>query len=76
MTARAGRRGFLAGALAVPATASLPAPVSADPITDAAQAVADAMQARHGGGRWKVTVDHEAGFVLMMPPLGRKEGAA
>jgi hypothetical protein len=66
--AQAGHRAFLAGAVAVPATAALPAPISADPIRDAASALAAAMQARHGG-RWRVTIDHENCFVLLMPLL-------
>jgi hypothetical protein len=71
MSARlAGRRALLAGAaLAVPATAALPAPKSDDPISDAANALAAAMQVRHGG-RWSVTVDHENCFVLMVEKGG------
>jgi hypothetical protein len=76
--AQAGRRAFLAGAVAVPATAALPAPKSSDDrIRAAADALAAAMQARHGG-RWIAVVDHDPGFILIHPPMTRAQigGAA
>ncbi len=61
------RRAFLAGALSVPATAALPATIPAsDGIKEAAKALAAAMQERHGG-KWVAIVDHDAGFVLIVP---------
>jgi hypothetical protein len=67
------RRAFLTGALAIPATAALPGfPV--DRVKEAADALADAMRARHGG-EWMAHVDHDnGGFVLVHPK--RKGGAA
>jgi hypothetical protein len=72
------RRAFLAGSIAVPA-AALPASLT-DRVKDAADALAAAMQARHGG-RWIAHVDHDTGFILIAPgraraPLDRKGGAA
>lgn len=69
------RRAFLSGALAVPATAALPAPISADPIRDAGAVLADAMQARHGG-RWLTIIDLDEGFALTRPCSPREDARA
>jgi hypothetical protein len=67
------RRAFLAGSLAVPAAVTLPT-TPADRAKEAADVVAAAMQARHGG-RWIAHVDHDAGFALVRPRLDGKGGA-
>jgi hypothetical protein len=66
------RRTFIAGAFAVPAAAA-PIPFAVlDPIKVAADRLAAAMAARHGG-RWVTHVDHDAGFILVRHVL-RREG--
>lgn len=69
------RRAFLGGALALPASA-VAAP-ALDPVKDAAERLASAMAARHGG-RWVAHVDHESGFALVQQRRTRstKGGAA
>lgn len=37
-----------------------------DSVSAAAEGLAKAMQAQHGG-HWKATVDHSAGFILIKP---------
>jgi hypothetical protein len=55
--------------------AALPAP-SVDRVKDAAEALAAAMQARHGE-QWIAIVDHDAGFALAARVgVARKGGAA
>jgi hypothetical protein len=71
---RAGRRAFLAGALAVPATAALPG-VPVDRVREAADSLADAMHARHGG-EWMGHVDHDYGGFVLVQPARRPKGGA
>lgn len=70
MTRAPMRRAFLAGSLAIPVAALPAAPV--DRIKEAADALAAAMQARHGG-RWIAVVDHDPGFFLIHPPMTRAQ---
>jgi hypothetical protein len=67
------RRAFLAGSLAVPVAALPAAPV--DRAKALADAVAAAMQARHGG-QWIAHVDHDTGFALVRPLLDDRKGGA
>jgi len=62
MTRAPMRRAFLAGSLAVPAAAALPA-APVDRVKDAGAILADAMQARHGG-QWHTIIDLDVGFAV------------
>lgn len=81
------RRGLLGALLAAPAVAAVPAipsqPASASPalpasartdlpsIKDAADRLVAALEARHGAP-YRVTVDDESGFVLIMQKGGAR----
>lgn len=76
MTTTTARRAFLTGALSTSAATALPTPAKADTVESidaAARALADAMARLHGG-RWRAHVDHNTGFVLVQPIIGRDGG--
>jgi hypothetical protein len=70
MTPRRSLLAGLAGVAAAPVAAASPQPTQ-EAVNVDARALASAVARLHGG-RWTAHVDHDTGFILIRPRMGRE----